>query len=94
MSITMTVPIDQEVNNPEFVLCFRHEGESCHRCNGSGYRPRKQCAGCGEPAVRPTQGGKALVGLRNRRGWDQPFYCLACHPELGSELTMLDGMQY
>jgi len=71
------------VSSPEPVRCFRHEGEGCPRCDGSGFRPRRHCAGCGEPAGRPSQGGKALMGLRNRRGHNQPFYCLGCHPELG-----------
>ena len=35
---------------PELVECFRHEGDGCLRCDGSGYRPRKRCVGCGEPA--------------------------------------------
>ena len=85
-------PIAKKVRNPELVLCFRHEGEACPRCDGSGYRPRVRCAGCGEPAGRPNQGGKALMGLRNHRGWDQPFYCLGCHPELGRGPGVLEGM--
>ena len=36
-----------------------HEGEDCPRCDGSGFRPRKRCAGCGEPAGRPSEGGQA-----------------------------------
>jgi hypothetical protein len=83
---------DPEVRNPKLVQCFRHEGEECPCCDGSGYRPRKYCAGCGEPAGRPSQGGKALMGLRNRRGWDQPFYCLGCHPELGRGPAVLERM--
>jgi hypothetical protein len=83
---------DPEVRNPKLVQCFRHEDEECPCCDGSGYRPRKYCAGCGEPAGRPSQGGKALMGLRNRRGWDQPFYCLGCHPELGRGPAVLEGM--
>lgn len=85
---------DQGFNKLEVVSCFQHEGEDCPRCDGSGYRPRKRCTSCGEPADRPSQGGKALVGLRNLRGWDQPLYCLACHPEGGSGLAMLDRMEH
>jgi hypothetical protein len=81
---------DPEVRNPELVRCFRHEGERCTRCDGSGYRPRTHCAGCGQPAGRTSRGGKALMGLRNRRGRDQPFYCLSCHPELGRGVAVLE----
>ena len=86
----------QEEESPEqLVECFRHEGEECPRCDGSGFRPHKHCAGCGEPSGRPSQGGKALIGLKDRRGVDQPMYCLSCHPELGSspgKLAMLERM--
>ncbi len=79
-----------ELGNRELVQCFRHEDEQCPRCDGSGYRPRKRCASCGTPSGRPGEGGKVLMGLRNRRGWNQHFYCFACHPELGREPTMLE----
>ncbi len=69
--------------SPELVECFRHEGEDCPRCDGSGYRPRKYCAACGEPSGRISEGGKPLVGLRNRRGGNGPFYCVGCHPQFG-----------
>ena len=81
-----------EARNPKLVRCFRHEDEGCHRCDGSGHRPRGSCARCGELAGRPSQGGKALVGLRNYRGGDQPFYCLDCHPELCRGLAVLEGI--
>ncbi len=71
------VSVEQSV-----VECFRHEGEECPRCDGSGYRPRKRCAGCGEPSGRPSEGGKALSGLRNSRNRRGPFYCMECHPEM------------
>jgi hypothetical protein len=87
-----SVHADPEVRNPKLVRGFRHEDEDCPRCDGSEYRPRKHCAGCGEPAGRPGRGGKALVALRNRRERNQPFYCLNCHPELGRGLKMLEEM--
>jgi hypothetical protein len=91
--VIRSVHADPEVRNSELVRCFRHEGQDCPRCDGSGYRPRKHCVGCGEPAGRPSQGSKALVGLCNCRGRDQSFYCLDCHPELGSgELAVLKEM--
>ena len=81
-----------EARNPKLVRCFRHEDEGCPRCDGSGYRPHSYCAGCGEPAGRPSQGGKVLVGFRNHRGRDQSFYCLDCHPEVGRGPAVLEGM--
>ena len=65
----------------ELVECPRHEGEECLRCDGSGYRPRRRCAGCKEPSGRPSEGGRALMGLKNARGKDQPMWCNHCHPE-------------
>jgi hypothetical protein len=70
---------------PELVECFRHEGAECHRCDGSGYRPRNRCAGCGKPSGRPSRGGKALLGLRNNRDRKGPFSCKDCHPELSDK---------
>ncbi len=78
---------------PELVECFRHEGEECPRCDGSGYRPRKRCAGCGEPSGRPSEGGKALLGLRNSRDRGGPFYCVECHPQMnGRGAGMLEQL--
>src|SRR5919199_2284580 len=90
VTVDVSVQADSENRSSELIKCFRHEDEGCPRCDGSGFRPRKYCTGCGVPAGRPSQGGKALIGLRNRRGWDQPFYCLGCHPELGRGLPILE----
>jgi hypothetical protein len=65
----------------ELVECPRHEGEECARCDGSGFRPRRCCEGCGELSGRPSEGGRVLIGLKNARGKNQPMWCLFCHPE-------------
>jgi hypothetical protein len=78
----------------ELVECFRHEGKECPRCDGSGYRPRKRCADCGKPAGRPSEGGKALLGLRNSHARSGPVYCMACHPEMNrTGMAMFDKLE-
>ena len=67
--------------SPELVECWRHDGEKCSRCDGSGFRPRKRCEGCGEFSGRPSEGGRALIGLKNARGKNQPMWCMLCHPK-------------
>jgi hypothetical protein len=64
--------------SPELLDCFRHEGEECPRCDGSGLKPRKYCAGCGEAAGSVCKGtGFPLV--RDRRT-DGRFYHVRCLP--------------
>lgn len=83
---------DPEVRNPELWWCFRHEGEDCPRCDGSCYRPRKRCAGCGEPSGKPSEGGQALQPSRIAKSWEEarslPLYCRECNPRFSS-LTAL-----
>jgi hypothetical protein len=67
----------QEESPEELVECFRHEGEECPRCDGSGYRPRKYCAGCGEPSSKPSEGGRALIWV-SRTGEASTSRCGAC----------------
>jgi hypothetical protein len=45
-----SLALSAQEKSPEMVECFRHEGEYCPRCDGSGFRPAKRCAGFGEAA--------------------------------------------
>ena len=60
----------------ETVPCSRCGGEECPRCGGTGERPVKVCAACGEPGGNVSAGtGAPLVG---RKG--EPFYHVKCKP--------------
>lgn len=50
---------------------------------GLGFRPRRHCAREVEslPSSKPSEGGTALMGLKNARGEDQPMRCVDRHPE-------------
>ena len=65
--IEVSVARSAQQESLELVECPRHEGEECPRCDGSGFRPHRRCEGCGEPSGRPSEGGRALRGLKNRR---------------------------
>ena len=86
-----------EAGTGELVRCFRHEGEDCARCDGSGYRTRKRCAGCGEPAGAPSEGGKALQPYRVTKSWKEahslPLYCRECNPRFAPLEAALVALQ-
>jgi hypothetical protein len=97
MGNTVTVPQDVSVGTPELIRCFRCEGAECPKCGASGFRERKCCAGCGVPAGRPSQVGKALSAERGAKSWEElrslPLYCMDCNPRfLMVGLTLLKGM--
>ena len=63
---------------PSTSRCFRHEGERCPRCDGSGFKPAKRCAACGEAAGSLSEGtGFSLVRDRRMNGL---FYHVRCLP--------------
>ncbi len=62
--------------SPEMVECFRHEGEECPRCDGSGFRPRKHCAECGDFSGSISEGtGFPLVRDKSGR-----WFHVRCQP--------------
>ena len=90
--------LDPEIRYHELVRCFRCEGAECPKCGGSGFRERKRCAGCGVPAGRPSQGGKALQPERGAKSQKERrsllLYCKDCNPRFsGAGLALFfEGM--
>jgi hypothetical protein len=63
--------------SPELAKYFRHEGDECPRCDGSGFRPRKHCAECGEPSGSISKGtGFPLVRDKKSERW----FHVRCQP--------------
>ena len=71
----------ESTTEEQWVECFRCAGKDCPKCEGTGYRKRKPCAECGQLSGRISEGYKPLLGLRNNRDPNGPFYCVGCHPE-------------
>jgi hypothetical protein len=88
---------DPEAHTSELVRCYRHEGEDCARCDSSGYRTRKRCAGCGEPSGKPSEGSKALQPSRAANSWEVgrslPLYCRECNPRFAPLEAALVALQ-
>jgi hypothetical protein len=86
-----------EAGTSELVRCFRHEDEHCPRCDGSGFRPRKYCVGCGEPSGKPSEGSKALQPSRAAKSWEEvrslPLYCRECNPRFAPLEAALVALQ-
>ena len=77
--------------SPELLECFRHEGEECPRCDGSGFRPRRHCEECGEPSGNISQGtGFPLV--KDRRGGGH-WYHVNCRPGSGDVPALLADLK-
>ena len=77
----------------EMVECFRHEGDECPRCDGSGFRPAKRCAGCGESSGSPSEDtGFPLVRDRRRDGRLYHVRCLPGTHELDAVWSGLERM--
>jgi hypothetical protein len=62
----------------QLVEYFRNEGEGCPRCDGSGFRPTKRCAECGEAAGSVSE-GTSLPLVKDRRT-DDRLYHVRCLP--------------
>ncbi len=83
----------QAESQEKLVECFRHEGEGCPRCDGSGFRPVKHCAGCGETAGSVSGGtGFPLVRDRRTNGHLYHVRCLPGTRELDAVWSGLERM--
>jgi hypothetical protein len=89
--IDTSVARSAQEESPEQVACFRHEGEECPRCGGSGFRLAKHCAGCGEAGGSVSEGtGFPLV--RDRRE-DGRLYHVRCLPDTPYLDTVWSGLE-
>jgi hypothetical protein len=89
--IGRSVPKDHGPENPELLApCLRHVSEGCPRCDGSSFRPRRVCEGCGKHA-------KNLTPERTARSWTKaralPRYCPECNPRRRNSGAALVALQ-
>lgn len=70
--------------------CFRHEGEECRRCDGSGFRLRPVSAGCGTGARNLTAEMSAKSPEEVRA---LPLYCPGCNPRRRNAGAVLAGLE-
>ena len=88
--IERSVPKDHGWKNPEVSPCFRHNGGECPRCDGSGFRPRPVCAGCGETA-KHLQAARSAGSPEEARAL--PRYCPRCNPRRRDPGAALAGLE-
>ena len=73
-TVSLAHPAQESLQTVE---CFRHEGEECPRCDGSGFRPAKLCEECGERAGSVSEGtGFPLVRDKESGSW----FHVHCNP--------------
>jgi hypothetical protein len=90
--IEFSVARSAQVESPEKVECFRHEGEDCPRCDGAGFRSVKHCVSCGEAGSVSEGTGYPLVKDRRTDGLLYHVRCLPGTRDLDAVWSGLEWM--